>query len=256
MIHDVTKGFTLPGGNNLASSVLTTQKSSDWWRTPDSLPYILDAQAKILNRIPFANNAYVQKVLAQAGAFSFLDELGSFFGSPFYIQYSIGGYFFDGIIRADHTKRVKLTDHPVQTGATITDHAIIEPKELSIEVAMSDVMSDKVQGQFGSGNGRSQKAFDVLTEMQEKRRPLQVVTRLATYENMMITSIEVPDDFKTTSALRAMVTFKEVLMASVSEIKISARPDSTDSTDRGTIQAESVEGNQTLLKRLEGVILS
>src|SRR5690348_15645087 len=32
-------------------------------------------------------------------------------------------YIFDAVLRVDHHQRLRITDHPVQTGANITDHA-------------------------------------------------------------------------------------------------------------------------------------
>ncbi|WP_371374911.1 phage baseplate protein [Sporomusa aerivorans] len=53
-------------------------------------------------------------------------------------KWPIGGVYFDGIMRTEHVSRVRPTQYPVQTGVTMTDHAIIEPAELTIEVMMSD----------------------------------------------------------------------------------------------------------------------
>lgn len=50
----------------------------------------------------------------------------------------IGGFFFDGIMRTEHVSRIRPTQYPVQTGVTMTDHAIIEPAELTIDVMMTD----------------------------------------------------------------------------------------------------------------------
>lgn len=42
-------------------------------------------------------------------------------------------YFdFDVVTIEQHTSKLKLTDNPVESGTKITDHAILEPKELTI----------------------------------------------------------------------------------------------------------------------------
>lgn len=53
-------------------------------------------------------------------------------------NWTIGGMLFDGIMHTEHSSRVRPTTYPVQTGVTMTDHAIIEPAELSIEIMMTD----------------------------------------------------------------------------------------------------------------------
>lgn len=242
MIKDLSRGLTLPGANNLAKSIVSEDRDKEWWRIPDFLPFLLDVKNTIYDVIPFSDNQYVQQVLDYLGVFSFMDDLDSFF-DPFYIQYSVGGYFFDGVIRSEHTHRSKITEHPVQTGANISDHAFVEPKELVIEVAMSDAMKDKESGQFGLGDGRSVSAYGVLVKLQEERQPLEIVTPLATYNNMLIQTIDIPVDYKTRKGLRATVTFKEIIMATVTEAKVSSRPQTTDQTNGGDLQAESTQGS-------------
>ena len=37
-------------------------------------------------------------------------------------------YLFDAVFSSLHALNVKITDHPVQTGAAVADHAFIEPE--------------------------------------------------------------------------------------------------------------------------------
>lgn len=53
-------------------------------------------------------------------------------------KWPIGGMYFDGIMRTEHTSRIRPTQYPVQTGVTMSDHAIIEPAEVTIEIMMTD----------------------------------------------------------------------------------------------------------------------
>ena len=57
-------------------------------------------------------------------------------------NWTIGGMAFDGILRTDHASHVRTTNYPVQTGVTMTDHAIIEPAELTIDIMMTDTAGD------------------------------------------------------------------------------------------------------------------
>ena len=49
-------------------------------------------------------------------------------------NWTIGGMAFDGIMRTDHQSSVRATQYPVQTGVVMTDHAIVEPAELTIDI--------------------------------------------------------------------------------------------------------------------------
>lgn len=75
------------------------------------------------------------------GHYEILDFMSGVSGMDQFLlrpKWPIGGMYFDGIIRTEHTSRVRPTTYPVQTGVTMTDHAIIEPAELTIEVMMTD----------------------------------------------------------------------------------------------------------------------
>ena len=167
-----------------------------------------------------------------------------------YVKTNIGGWFFDAYLTLAHVSNLRITEHPVQTGASISDHAYLEPRELTIELAMSDTASSVVSGQFSWGWSRSVKAYQVLQELQAQRVPMQVLTRLGLYKNMLITALSVPDDYKTLYGLRASVTMKEVLVATTKTVKISARPQTTNSTNRG--QPEPAEPNESILYQLFG----
>ncbi len=165
-----------------------------------------------------------------------------------YAKTNVAGYFFDAFLRVDHTSKLNITDHPVETGANISDHAFLEPAELVMEIGMSDTAKSIVKGQFVSTRSRSVTAYQLLKELQQQRIPLQIHTRLANYKNMLIETISVPDDYTTLYALKATVTFREVIIASTKTVKISARPNTTNSTNRGNV--EPVEANKSILKQL------
>jgi hypothetical protein len=155
-----------------------------------------------------------------------------------YIKTNIGGFFFDAIIRTEHTSTLKMTDHPVQTGANIVDHSYMEPAQLVMEIGMSDTMDSMVKGQFTERYSKSVSAYQVLLDLQKARLPLQVHTRLNLYKNMLIESIDAPDDYKTQFGLRCTVTMKEIFVVEVSNTTVSARKHSTGSTNRGAVQPE------------------
>lgn len=126
---------------------------------------------------------------------------------------SFGRLSVDVVISTDHQANLTLTEHPVQQGAPVSDHAYMNPNEVSVEIGMTDVME-------GSGADHSVNAYNTFRALMEKREPVTVVTRLKTYENMMITTISALDDHTTMHALRATIYFKEVNIVDVSTLKV------------------------------------
>jgi len=166
----------------------------------------------------------------------------------------IGDLLFDAILKTDHSSKVTATSHPIESGASISDHAFVEPVEISIELAVSD--SERNRGTFGSGN-RSVKAFQELIELQTSRKLITVVTRLKTYHNMLILSVSAPDDYTTMNAFRAVVILREIPVVSTSRVSVTARASSTQvqktgSTNSGAKQATAPK--QSVLKQAAGML--
>lgn len=166
-----------------------------------------------------------------------------------YVKTNIGGWFFDAFLRLDHTSKLTITQHPVQTGVAPSDHAYLEPAELVIEIGMTDVAKSLVDGQFTGKWSRSVAAYEVLQNLQAQRIPLFVLTRLRIYKNMLIETISAPDDYKSLYGLRATVTMRELMVVQTATVKISDKPQVTDSTNRGN--PEPVTPNQSILKQME-----
>ena len=160
-----------------------------------------------------------------------------------FVGTSLGGYRFDAVIQSDHTSELALTEHPVQNGAAVTDHSYLKPKTLTLRVAVSDCATG---GSYGGGGGgdRSVNAYQLLLRLQREAQPLTVTTRLYTYTNMMVKTVTTSEDYTTVHALDATVTLQEIVVAAVSTVKVSTRPQVTGSTNRGTPQA--VEPDQSV----------
>ena len=77
-------------------------------------------------------------------------------------QKSLAGVELDAVISETHNNNISLTKNPIELGADITDHAIIEPKKINIVAQVSDTplgtaalgeIVDSVTGFFGTVMG-------------------------------------------------------------------------------------------------------
>jgi len=167
-------------------------------------------------------------------------------------------YVFDAVFRLDHFSRIKKTEHPVQSGANITDHAYIMPGEVVMEIGMSDVMDSFTSGMWtGTSQSKSVNAFQMLVKLQQSRVPITLTTRLMTYQNMVVDSVEPKDDFKTRHSLRATVRMSQIFMASVQVTGQSNDPQTTNSTEMGSSQPGTVPDgvtNQNIVEPGSGLL--
>lgn len=167
------------------------------------------------------------------------------------VKTNVGSYFFDAFLQVNHSSNLKITDHPVESGSTISDHAYMEPVEVTMEIGMSDAMSSLVPGQFNNAYSRSVSAFQLLQKLQSDRVLLFVHTRLRSYSNMMIETISAPDSSKTLFGLKVSITLREVLVSSAQIIPVSLAPQITDTTSNGQLNPTVVK-NESIFYQLFG----
>lgn len=154
---------------------------------------------------------------------------------------NIGGLFFDAVISVSTEHTATITSHPVQLGANISDHMYLEPISITMEIAMSDAMDSMVYGQWIGGYTKSVSAYRMLCDLQARRIPITVLTRLNKYPDMVIESISVNDDYKSLYGLRATVSLKQVFVAEATTDTVSARSWVTDAdANRGEAQPSEV----------------
>jgi hypothetical protein len=137
------------------------------------------------------------------------------------------GYYFDAFIKEDHTSSVKVTEHPVQGGSNISDHAYNLADKLTLEVLVSDSVesivsgqftgskSKSVSGKFTGSKSKSVTAYEILRSLKERRVLVSVKTRLFYYTNMIIENMSVSDDYKSANSLRCTVSLRQVMTAVV-----------------------------------------
>lgn len=172
-------------------------------------------------------------------------------------------YVFDAVLKVDHTRELRRTEHPIQTSASspttaITDHAYRLPARVTLDIGMSDAMDS--YSDWSSASTKSVSAFQTLTALQASRTLVILTTRLDTYKNMIIESILPTDSVKTRHGLRATVVFGEVFLADATSVQstlitspddmqqpLSSQPQTTDSTPLGAVQ--SATPSDTLLSQ-------
>ena len=138
---------------------------------------------------------------------------------------SIGGIQLDAVLSEGHSNKVRITKNPVELGADIADHAVIEPAKINILAEVSDTplgtaafgqIVDTVTGLFGTSTEpnitRSNAAYNAMLILQKAREPLEIQTKLRLYQNMLITSINTVQDVDTSRIVRMSIDLEEVFI--------------------------------------------
>lgn len=118
----------------------------------------------------------------------------------------IGTLIPDVVVREAERHEMVITDHPVETGAAISDHAFMREPEVEMQIGWSDSTGGYV--------GYAKDAYEALVALQSQREPFTVTTGSRRYSNMLITSISLQKDEKSENISAITVRMRGVRIAS------------------------------------------
>ena len=129
---------------------------------------------------------------------------------------NIGGVIPDVVIQEVHDDAVTITQHPVEYGAAISDHAYREPSQIVMTVGWTPgslLVNGVLSGSIFKGLQSLDDVYQSLLGIQRLREPFDLITGKRAYTDMMITALSVTTDKDTENALIVTVTMQEVLRA-------------------------------------------
>lgn len=172
----------------------------------------------------------------------------------------IGDVAIDCTVTETHTATATVTEHPVESGANITDHIRPDPVQLSITGIVSDtpIGSKQIQRAIEAGGtkvqiteretpanaaGFGRAAWAKLDAIRIAGKPVKVVTRDKTYESMALVSLSVPKESKTGGALNFTAQFKQVRIVynRTTRVVVAKAPKAHKKQDTGKQPTAAVE---------------
>lgn len=154
-------------------------------------------------------------------------------------------YFFDAVLRTNHTTTRTITKHPIQTGAAVADHSYQMPAMVSMDIGMSDAMdsysfsSNPNDFVYTTNGSKSVNAYRAFVDLQKKGVPLTLNTKLNRYSNMIISQITTDDDYTTAMALKCTITFEEVFITDVGVVEKSRFPQISEPMSKTNVPAKN-----------------
>lgn len=139
-------------------------------------------------------------------------------------QRSLGGLVFDVVLREAHEDGLVITEHPVEKGAPISDHAYSKPRSVSITGGVSDAGSAlDLSSESSSGGKRSVTFYEELLKLQASREPFEIVTGKRSYKNMLLETISVADEGTSVDTLIVTADCREVTIVETKTTTIPPR---------------------------------
>jgi len=143
-------------------------------------------------------------------------------------QRGLGEITAQAVIQERHTDDLTITEHPIEQGAQITDHAFKRPAEVVLHYGWSE---SQIASLLGAANvlspptlfGDLDTLYQKLLVLQASRVPFEVFTGKRSYTNMLLSSIAVTTDEKTERALLVTATCKEVIIVQTEATTLPAK---------------------------------
>lgn len=164
------------------------------------------------------------------------------------------------VISEKHNDTLEITEHPVEVGAAISDHAYRRPSEVVMQAGFAgggSLLDFLDTTSIGLSAGLSPKeTYQELLDLQNSRVPFDVVTGKRIYTNMLIRALEVTTDRTSENVLSAVLTLREVIVTSTTTTQVAAKTDMKLGADTSAVQNSGVKTpapkNESLLSRLAG----
>lgn len=137
----------------------------------------------------------------------------------------IGALTLDASLREEHSVAVEVTKHPVEQGSDISDHKRKGPDKVRI----TGIISNTPLRLFNFGPSElkpAENAWEVLNEMAASKELVTIITTLKTYEDMAMTDLRAPRDFKLGNVLEFTASFERLHLVRSSRAFSSQRTQS------------------------------
>lgn len=126
----------------------------------------------------------------------------------------------DAVISISPTFRNSITEHPIESKASISDHVYRQNVLLSIQGVVSNYPVQEYDDNLIEYNGnRVKTAYNLLKELWEKRSLFTVVSEVDVYRNCVLKSFDTDFTYKTSDTLEYRIEVEQIRLVDVEEIE-------------------------------------
>lgn len=175
---------------------------------------------------------------------------------------ALGPMVLQVTLEENHDDELEITDHPVEKGAIISDHAFKRPCQVVIRGSWSNSpsLAGLIDGVLGglkatvvggqallSGKAATNviDTYTKLLKLQSGAVPFDIYTGKRKYSNMLIRSINVTTNKQTENELAATIVCREVILVSTSLVTVPT--DASKQANPGSTAAPTSAGTRALL---------
>ena len=161
----------------------------------------------------------------------------------------IGLIIPDVVVSEKHQDALEITEHPVEIGAPVSDHAYKRPSEVTMEIGFSgggSLLDFADTSALGFSLGTSPKEiYQQILDLQASRVPFDVTTGKRQYSNMLIRAIDVTTDRTSENVLMCVLTLREVIISQTESITVADKADMQEGVSTASLQNTGTKSVKT-----------
>jgi hypothetical protein len=150
---------------------------------------------------------------------------------------TVGPFSATIVLEEVGTDELEITQHPVQQGASITDHAYLKPSTINLKLMWND------------DDAPLSETYQNLLLLQSSRVPLDVVTGKRAYTNMLIKSLGQTTDVQTENVLSINMQMQEIIITAVEVTTVPPRANQKNAGKTGATENAGKKSAQETPKK-------
>lgn len=158
----------------------------------------------------------------------------------------LGGIEFDSVLTKDEQLSAEVPDFATENGYSVSDAIIIKPTTLSVEA----VVANRPVTWLSRHGSSSNRIADVTRQLRKIFVDRELVTYSAngdTWDNMAITSLNIPDDAESGDSIKVSFALKQVTVTrkQTALVTVSFPRGGTSSTNAGSVSSKKTGSSST-----------
>ena len=151
---------------------------------------------------------------------------------------AIGSIKADVTFTEHHRDTLTITDHPVEQGATISDHAYLNPVTVDIHVGFRapSMISSALSLFSSNGVPYLNQVYQNVLNLQKNRVLNVIMTGKRLYTNMIVEEIEVLTDIDTENVLKLLLRCRQIIIVQTQATSLPPNSVMANPAKTGSVQ--------------------
>lgn len=130
-------------------------------------------------------------------------------------------YFTDTTVTITHDFSNSVTEHPVETGVSFSDHVQVKNNRFTLSGVFGAFTLNQYAGDnIGYGKDRVKDAYTFLTRLRNDREVFTLVSKYDVYENCVIESLSIPVNADSATSLYFDLNIVQIRVASTESVSL------------------------------------